>query len=155
MNTATDMVITDMKMPGKNDGFDLLVAVRKITAETIVIIITAYGSVDGAVRCMINGAYDYMQKPVQMPELRIKIERAFEARADKRRFSKVKEFGNEMDQVLKEHDNFKKSLEKINKITKSILNKMDAGDIRNKYTIQYLYEILNKSSNEQPDSIKK
>ena len=141
-----DMVITDMKMPGKNDGSDLLVAVKKISPETIVIIITAYGNVESAVRAMINGAYDYIQKPLRMPELRIKIERAFESRKEKNRFLQVKELGNEMGDMLKEFDDCKNRLKKINEITGKLLDEIGIADSNSNDPAPVLNEILNESN---------
>lgn len=57
-----DLVITDMKMPGKS-GTEVLKAVRAISSETIVILITAYATIDSAVEIMKLGADDYIVKP--------------------------------------------------------------------------------------------
>jgi len=72
-----DLVITDMQMPGKN-GLDLLLAARKVSPETILIVITAFGTTDSAIAAMKEGAYDYLTKPFKVDELRIVIEKALE-----------------------------------------------------------------------------
>ena len=56
------LVITDMKMPGM-DGLQVLKAVKERSPETLVMIITAFGTVDIAVEAMKLGAYDYITKP--------------------------------------------------------------------------------------------
>lgn len=70
-----DLVITDMKMPGM-DGLTLLRSLRQQSPETLVIIITAFGTVDMAVEAMKAGAYDYITKPFNRDELRLTVRKA-------------------------------------------------------------------------------
>jgi two-component system response regulator PilR (NtrC family) len=72
-----DLVITDMQMPEKT-GLDLLLAAREVSPETILIVVTAFGTTDSAIAAMKEGAYDYLTKPFKVDELRIVIEKAFE-----------------------------------------------------------------------------
>jgi two-component system response regulator PilR (NtrC family) len=72
-----DLVITDMQMPEKT-GLDLLLAAREISPETILIVVTAFGTTDSAISAMKEGAYDYLTKPFKVEELRIVIEKALE-----------------------------------------------------------------------------
>ena len=72
-----DLVVTDLKMPG-GDGMEVLKRARTLNEQTLVIIMTAFGSVDGAVEAIKEGAYDYIQKPFSIDELDVKIQRAFE-----------------------------------------------------------------------------
>jgi two-component system, NtrC family, response regulator AtoC len=75
-----DLVITDLKMPGR-DGLTLLAKIRGEQPETQVILLTAHGTVDTAVRAMKAGAFDYLQKPIGSPdELRVVVDRALERR---------------------------------------------------------------------------
>ena len=71
------VVITDLKMPGMS-GMDLLRRVRNEYPETAVIMITAFGSIEGAVEAMKNGAVDYITKPIDIDELVILINRALD-----------------------------------------------------------------------------
>jgi two-component system, NtrC family, response regulator HydG len=59
-----DLVLTDLMMPGMT-GVDLLKAVRQLSAETEVVVMTAYGSVENAVEAMREGAYDFLTKPLK------------------------------------------------------------------------------------------
>ncbi len=71
-----DLIISDYKMPRKT-GEDLVIEVKAINPEIPVVIITAFGEVDDAIRIMKNGAKDYIQKPVDLLnllDLIIKIE---------------------------------------------------------------------------------
>jgi DNA-binding NtrC family response regulator len=72
-----DLVVTDLKMPGC-DGMEVLKRARSLNEQTMVIIMTAFGTVDGAVEAIKEGAYDYIQKPFSIDELDVKIQRAFE-----------------------------------------------------------------------------
>ena len=70
-----DLVITDMKMTGM-DGLMVLKSVKERSPETLVIIITAFGTVDIAVEAMKAGAYDYITKPFNRDELRLTVKKA-------------------------------------------------------------------------------
>jgi len=72
-----DLVITDLKMPGMS-GLELLRKIRAGYPEIIVIMVTAFGSVENAVEAMKTGAYDYISKPVNMDELRLIVNRGLE-----------------------------------------------------------------------------
>lgn len=72
-----DLVITDMKMP-KLSGIDLLKNIKEIAPNTVVVIITAFGTPESAVEAMKLGAFDYIQKPFKMDDIRLVIKNAFE-----------------------------------------------------------------------------
>ncbi|MDT8272703.1 MAG: response regulator, partial [Desulfomonilia bacterium] len=78
------LLITDMKMPDM-DGMEVLRKVKKIDPDLEVIILTAYGSIEGAVRAIQQGAHDYLVKPFEPVELVVKIESALEKRELKQR----------------------------------------------------------------------
>jgi two-component system NtrC family response regulator len=69
------LVITDMKMPGM-DGLQVLGSIKERSAETLVIIITAFGSVDMAVEAMKAGAHDYITKPFNRDALKLTVDKA-------------------------------------------------------------------------------
>jgi two-component system response regulator FlrC len=74
------LMFTDLKMPGL-DGMSLLRKVRADSPETEVIVLTAHGTVAGAVEAMKLGAFDYLDKPLSGPdELRLVASRAMERR---------------------------------------------------------------------------
>ena len=72
--SPVDVVITDIKMP-KMDGIKLLSKIKAIKPNTLVIVMTAYGSVNSAVDAMKKGAYDYIMKPFQMDEMLLILDR--------------------------------------------------------------------------------
>lgn len=71
------LVITDMKMPGI-DGMGVLKGVKELSPETLVIIITAFGTIDVAVEAMKSGAYDYITKPFNRDGLRLTVAKALQ-----------------------------------------------------------------------------
>ena len=74
------LMITDLKMPGL-DGMSLLRKARAESPETEVVVLTAHGTVAGAVEAMKLGAFDYLDKPLSGPdELRLVASRAIERR---------------------------------------------------------------------------
>ena len=62
-----DVALVDIVLPGKS-GLVLLTSIRRHQADTEVILMTSYGSVDTAIRAIRNGAYDYLQKPFESLE---------------------------------------------------------------------------------------
>lgn len=72
-----DVVITDLKMPGVS-GLELLEQIHSLYPETVVIFLTAFGTVETAVEAMKAGAYHYLTKPVHPDELSLTIDRAVE-----------------------------------------------------------------------------
>jgi two-component system, NtrC family, response regulator PilR len=70
-----DMVITDVKLPD-GDGIEILRHVKAATAETVVIVMTAFGSTQTAVAALKLGAQDYLIKPFDIEELKIVVRSA-------------------------------------------------------------------------------
>lgn len=71
------LVITDLKMP-RADGLEVLRAAKAADHETAVILLTAYGTIDEAVQAMKEGAYEFLQKPVDSRHLLLLVEHALE-----------------------------------------------------------------------------
>jgi DNA-binding NtrC family response regulator len=90
-----ELLFVDIKMPGM-DGIELLEKVKTEYPDTIVIIITAYGSIESAVKAMRIGASDYLLKPFKPDQLALVMERA-----------------SHQKKLLFEHDYLKGRLEKI------------------------------------------
>jgi DNA-binding NtrC family response regulator len=71
------LVITDLKMPGAS-GLDVLRETKQADATIPVLLLTAYGSVEEAVSAMKDGAFDFLQKPVDLDHLKLLVKRAAE-----------------------------------------------------------------------------
>ncbi len=74
-----DLIITDIKMPGAT-GFELLDKSKEISPDTLVIMITAFGTMESGVEAMKLGAYDYIHKPFKIDEIRIIVRNALDRR---------------------------------------------------------------------------
>jgi len=73
-NGRWDLVLTDLRMPSM-DGLQLLHEIKARSPETAVILMTAYGTVETAVKAIREGALDYVIKPFHMDQLRLHVER--------------------------------------------------------------------------------
>jgi DNA-binding NtrC family response regulator len=72
-----DLVITDIRME-RMDGMELMRQVRARWPDTLVIVMTAFASIDTAIRSIHEGAYDYLSKPYEVDDLRLAVRRALE-----------------------------------------------------------------------------
>jgi DNA-binding NtrC family response regulator len=84
-----DVVITDLKMKGLK-GLDVLAEVKKTAPATPVIIITAFGTVESAIKAMKMGAYDYIMKPFQTDAILLTVRKALENRLLKKEVVRLK-----------------------------------------------------------------
>lgn len=78
-----DIVLTDLRMP----GLDGMAFTRQVSAQPdapLIIMLTAYGSVQTAMDAMRNGAYDYLTKPVNLDDLEMMVDRGLEVLAERR-----------------------------------------------------------------------
>ena len=76
---AVDLVLTDLRMPGQS-GLDLLNECRRLRPDVAVVVMTAYGTIAGAVEAMRQGAADFLTKPIDLDQLEIVVGRALEMR---------------------------------------------------------------------------
>ncbi len=72
-----DIMLLDLRMPGM-DGMEVLKHVKEIAPQTVVIMMTAYASIPGAVQAMKEGAYDYIVKPLDVDQLALMLKRIVE-----------------------------------------------------------------------------
>ena len=93
-----DLVVVDLKMEAM-DGLEVLSRIKHINPSSEVIVMTAFGTIDSAILAMRKGAYDYVTKPFQLPEILSVIERALE----KKRLS---DKANDLQKEIKEKYKF-------------------------------------------------
>lgn len=92
-----DLLFVDIKMPGM-DGLELLEKVKGQYPDAIVVIITAYGSIDTAVKAMKMGASDYLLKPFQPDQLSLVLEKVAN---QKRLFSEVQYMKGRLEEITR------------------------------------------------------
>lgn len=78
-----DLLLVDYKMPGM-DGITLLESVKRLNPEIDVLVMTAHGNTETAIRALKAGAVDYLSKPIELEELLLLIERIAEKQTLKR-----------------------------------------------------------------------
>ncbi len=127
---AVDIMLTDLRMEGMN-GLELMRVARSISPETIVIMLTAYGSVETAVEAMKEGATDYVEKPVNLDELDLKVERALKQRDITKENTELREriqknFGFES--ILGSSDRMQEVFETIRQIAPTRANVLIEGE---------------------------
>ncbi|MCD4688535.1 MAG: sigma-54 dependent transcriptional regulator [Desulfuromonadaceae bacterium] len=72
-----DIILSDIRMP-ELDGLDLLRQIKQLGVEGMVVMMSAYGSIDTAVECLKKGAYDYISKPFKPDEVILTLRKAEE-----------------------------------------------------------------------------
>ncbi len=75
--TRIDVVLLDLRL-GSHDGIDILKEIKRISPRTVVIIMTAYGSMASSLDALKEGAFYYVTKPVQIDELHLLLQKALE-----------------------------------------------------------------------------
>jgi DNA-binding response OmpR family regulator len=81
-DTSFDLVMLDLRLGGRVDGHRVLEAIRWRWPGTVVIILTAHGTLSSTLAAIREGVDGYLLKPVKPPEVRQAIEEAFERRAE-------------------------------------------------------------------------
>ncbi len=72
-----DVVLTDIRME-EGDGFLVLKEFKRFSPETSIVLLTAFGSLEGAIEAIKQGAYDYLAKPFKREEIRLVVQRSLE-----------------------------------------------------------------------------
>jgi DNA-binding response OmpR family regulator len=83
-NYAFDVILTDLKMP-QADGLEVLAAAGEVQPDALVILLTAYGTLQTAISALRRGAFDYLLKPASSTDILASIERAQAALSEENR----------------------------------------------------------------------
>jgi len=94
-----DAAVLDVRMPGL-DGTAVLTRIRSSSPDAVVVLMSAHGTVDSAVEAMHLGAADFVTKPFDIGELRLRVDRAIRARRDAQEHRRVKDLLERPDEAL-------------------------------------------------------
>ncbi len=126
-----DIVITDLMLGPGPDGLAVLDAAREKAPAAKVILITAHSSVETCRTALQNGAFDYIEKPLNLDELRVVVSRASEMTAQKRTISELRErldekfgFGN----IIGDSPVMLKNLDVIRRVARSDIPVLILGE---------------------------
>jgi DNA-binding NtrC family response regulator len=116
-----EVVLLDIKMPGM-DGLELQEHVHRIDPQAAVIMITAFASVDTAVRALKQGAFDYVTKPIHPDELSHLVRRALEQRRLREENVQLRETLDEVvagDKIVGDSPPMRKVMELVEHVSKT------------------------------------
>ncbi len=116
-----DVVVSDLKMGG-SDGLDVLRTTKVLHPTASVILMTAFGSVNTAVEAMKHGAFDYVQKPFEIEEMEVKVEKALELKRLRNELDYLRNERNEhydFERIIGSSDALQRVLGVVKKVAKS------------------------------------
>jgi Nif-specific regulatory protein len=116
-----DVVLTDLKMGG-SDGLDVLRTAKSLQPGAVVILMTAFGSVQTAVEAMKIGAFDFVQKPFEIEEMELKIGKALDLRRMKHELDYLRHTQKDIydfDRIVGASDSLQKVLAVVRKVARS------------------------------------
>jgi len=125
-----DLLFVDIKMPGM-DGLELLDHIKARYPETFVVIITAYGSIESAVKAMKSGASDYLLKPFKPEHINLVMEKIFQQKALKAEYQYLKNQFGEMtrfDNIIGESPAMTRVFDMIPEVAESDATILLAGE---------------------------
>lgn len=126
-----DLVITDMKMEKAHSGIELLRFIKEKSPATLVIIMTAYGTIENAVDAMRLGAFNYLLKPFTLDALEILLDKANEhsTLVSENTYLRSLTSGSEIPRkIIAESEAMKKILKEVKVIAKSRASVMLQGE---------------------------
>jgi DNA-binding NtrC family response regulator len=118
---APELVLLDIQLPGM-DGLAVLEKIKEIDAEILVVMVTALGILETAVKAMRLGAYDYINKPFNLDELSIIVKKALETRQLRKevahlRSDQASKFG--IDKIISGSRHMQQVLDMVRKVAQS------------------------------------
>ncbi|HLE88225.1 MAG TPA: sigma-54 dependent transcriptional regulator [Candidatus Brocadiaceae bacterium] len=127
---AYDVIFLDMKMPGMC-GMEVLEKVKSISPETVVILMTAHGTIETAVEAMKKGAYDYIIKPFSPEQIELLISRVNERQkliTENRYWRSNSNIDEKLNPVFSRNSRMSRIYEQIKKIAQSKASVLIQGE---------------------------
>ncbi len=132
-----DIILTDLNMPGMN-GFELMEYARSLDIDSLILVLTGYASFDAAIQSIKLGAYDFIQKPIDVETFKLTIRRAAdtvrlkrENKRNLRELKKLNELKNEFISVVS-HD-LRSPLATIGAYVNYLMKKGDLNERQHRY----------------------
>src|SRR6187397_2131498 len=116
-----DVIVSDLKMGGST-GLEVLKTAKQLHPTCGIILMTAFGSVSTAVEAMKSGAFDYVQKPFEIEEMEVKIEKAIEMRRMQNQIDYLRHAAGDIydfDRIIGSSGALEKVLAVVRKVAKS------------------------------------
>jgi two-component system response regulator AtoC len=116
-----DLIMLDYKLP-ETSGLELLRQIRKVDDEVVVIMMTAYSTIESAVEAIKLGAFDYITKPFQMDQLMFTVDKGLETTKLRREVRELRrhlheEWGD--DSIIGQHQSMRELMDVINQVAKT------------------------------------
>lgn len=125
------LVVTDVQMPGIS-GYQVLEEVMQIDPQVLVIIVTAFSTVEQAVGAMKSGAHDYLTKPFGREQLRMTVAKAFEYRGLKQENVRLKdalaEKNDSNEQIIGKSPKMLKLMDRVERVAASQASVLLTGE---------------------------
>ncbi len=86
---SVDLVISDWQMPDV-DGLELLETIKRLDPQVITILITAHGDLESTIKAIQGGVFDYLHKPIQLSQLKLRIDQALSSKTLSEQLQEVK-----------------------------------------------------------------
>jgi len=147
-NNVVDLVITDLRMPGMS-GLELIKAIKKLSIETDILVVTAFGSIESAVNAVKIGAADYFVKSDEPADLLIKIERLAKINRLERKSNILLKNQSACEFFLDtKNEKYRNLIEMCNKIANTGINVLILGEsgVGKEVIANYIHRISDRSS---------
>lgn len=128
--TYYDLILTDLMMEGMS-GLDLLKEIKKFSPDTIVLMITAHGSLQTAIEATKLGAYDYIEKPCSTAELLLKVQHGLERKRYESELKRLKDTVGEKYEfcnIISKNAQMRKIFDLIEQIAQTDITVLITGD---------------------------
>ncbi|HEX7572314.1 MAG TPA: sigma-54 dependent transcriptional regulator [Bacteroidota bacterium] len=125
-----NIMLVDIKMPGM-DGIELLQRVRQTNKEVVIIVITAFATVDTAVKALKEGAFDYITKPIDPDYLDHMVDKALQQQLLVRENQKLKDTVSELSEsgeIIGESPEMKKVMDLVHTVAPTDTTVMIRGE---------------------------
>ncbi len=148
LNESFDLIFSDIKMP-EMDGIEFLEQLRSENTDTPVVMISGHGNIDTAVECIKKGAFDFIEKPIDLNRLLVTVRNAIEKGSLVTETKKLKRKVSSKNQMIGESEGINRVREMIEKVAPTDARVLITGanGTGKEVVARLLYENSNRASN--------